>query len=119
VTYGDLVRRSEQLAAALAADLKPGQRVGLLARNHVGFVEAAVAIATVGADAVLMNTGLSGPQLANAGPEAGPAPAAARRGVRGRVGAVDVPCRDLASFADAERRCRRRGRPSGWAGSSS
>src|SRR5262245_58633683 len=51
VTYGELVRRSEELAAALSThfDVKPGDRVALLARNHVGFVEAAVAIATVGA----------------------------------------------------------------------
>ena len=37
--------------------------VGVLCRNHRGFVEASVVAGKLGADAVLLNTGFSGPQL--------------------------------------------------------
>ena len=100
VTYGELVRRSEQQAAVLRTDLSPGDRVGLLARNHIGFVEAAVAIATVGADAVLMNTGLSGPQMATLAQKLGLRLLLHDAEFAGVVAAAGVPHLDLASFAD-------------------
>src|SRR5680860_103943 len=56
--YRDLWRRSQAVAAGLAArGVGPGERVGLLARNHRGFVEVATAVAAAGADLVLLNTG--------------------------------------------------------------
>ncbi|HEY2949793.1 MAG TPA: AMP-binding protein [Micromonosporaceae bacterium] len=66
VTYGELVRRSERLAGSLrdAVGLREGDRVGLLCRNHAPMVEAMVAANLLGADAVLVNTGLSAVQLA-------------------------------------------------------
>lgn len=64
--YRELWRRSQAIAAGLAArDVGPGIRVGLLARNHLGFVEAATAVAAAGADLVLLNTGFAAPQLAD------------------------------------------------------
>ena len=60
-TYGELLERSEKLARAL--DLDPGDRVGLLLRNSAAMIETLVAVTMVGADPVLLNTGLSGPQL--------------------------------------------------------
>jgi fatty-acyl-CoA synthase len=64
--YRELWRRSQAIAAALGArGVGPGVRVGLLARNHRGFVEAATAMAAVGGDLVLLNTGFAGPQLAD------------------------------------------------------
>jgi acyl-CoA synthetase (AMP-forming)/AMP-acid ligase II len=66
LTYADLLSRSERLARSLrgAVGLRPGDRVGLLCRNHAGLVEALLAANMLGADAVLVNTGLSAPQLA-------------------------------------------------------
>ena len=65
-TYRELWRRSQAIAAGLAArGVRPGDRVGLLARNHVGFVEAMAGVAATGADLVLLNTGFAGPQLAD------------------------------------------------------
>jgi acyl-CoA synthetase (AMP-forming)/AMP-acid ligase II len=66
VSYRRLLRRSQRLAGALAATrgIKPKDRVGLLCRNHAGFIEAMVACSIIGADAVLVNTALSAPQLA-------------------------------------------------------
>src|SRR4051794_18929805 len=63
-TYGELDERTDRLANALRADgLRPGERVGLLCRDHRFFVEGAVAVNKAGADLVLLNTSFSGPQL--------------------------------------------------------
>jgi acyl-CoA synthetase (AMP-forming)/AMP-acid ligase II len=66
ISYGRLLDRAERLARSLrgSADLRPGDRVGLLCRNHAGMVEAMLAVNLLGADTVLVNTGLSGQQLA-------------------------------------------------------
>ncbi|PWV47815.1 AMP-binding protein [Nocardiopsis sp. L17-MgMaSL7] len=64
-TFGEM----NQLGRALARDLHDlgvgqGTRVGILCRNHSGLVQAAVACGRLGADAVLLNTGLAaGPLL--------------------------------------------------------
>jgi fatty-acyl-CoA synthase len=64
VTYEALHPRSHALARSLAhRGVGPGSRVGLLQRNHRGFVESLVAAALCGADVVLLNTGFSSPQL--------------------------------------------------------
>jgi acyl-CoA synthetase (AMP-forming)/AMP-acid ligase II len=66
ISYRRLVRRTDRLARALGAvaGVRAGDRIGILCRNHGGMVELMVAAATVGADPVLVNTGLSAPQLA-------------------------------------------------------
>ncbi|MCM4080228.1 AMP-binding protein [Paractinoplanes hotanensis] len=63
LTYAELLDRSSRLAAALP--VQPRDRVGLLCRNSAEMVVALIGIATRGADPVLINTGLSGPQLAD------------------------------------------------------
>lgn len=63
-TYADLFRRSCRVGAALRGlGVTPGQRVGLLARNHVGALETMVGVSVLGADLVLCNTGLVAEQL--------------------------------------------------------
>jgi acyl-CoA synthetase (AMP-forming)/AMP-acid ligase II len=65
LTFGQLEERTSTLAAALAArGIRDGVRVGLLCRNHRGFIEATVALAKVGADTLFLNTGFAGPQVA-------------------------------------------------------
>ncbi|MEO7269422.1 MAG: AMP-binding protein, partial [Knoellia sp.] len=65
VSYGELLARSEQVSELLSArGFRPGQRLGLLARNHVGAIEIMTGASAVGIDLVLMNTGLSAGQLA-------------------------------------------------------
>ena len=61
VTYAGLLARVQRLARQLPVG--PGDRVGVLRRNSTGMVETLAAVAQRGADPVLMNTGLSGPQL--------------------------------------------------------
>ena len=66
LTYRQLLRRAERLGLALrgVAGVGPGDRVGLMCRNHAGMVEGMLAASLLGADTVLINTGLSGQQLA-------------------------------------------------------
>jgi fatty-acyl-CoA synthase len=64
-TFGQLEARSNAVAHGLAAmGVRAGDAVGLLARNHAGFVEASIALAKVGANTLLLNTGFAGRQLA-------------------------------------------------------
>lgn len=65
VTYGDLAYRVQRLANALRAAyaITPGDRVGLLCRNSAAMFESMLAIGTIGADVVLVNTGLGPGQL--------------------------------------------------------
>jgi acyl-CoA synthetase (AMP-forming)/AMP-acid ligase II len=63
-TYRTLWRDARRVAAGLSArGVGPDTRVGLLCRNHLGFVEWLVAVLATGADVVLLNTGFAGPQL--------------------------------------------------------
>ena len=65
ITYATLWDRSQRIAGALLVrGVGEGSRVGLLCRNHRGFVEWLVAASATGADVVLLNTGFAAPQLA-------------------------------------------------------
>ncbi|KGN32070.1 acyl-CoA synthetase [Knoellia sinensis KCTC 19936] len=65
ITYAELLNRSERVALLLhEKGFRQGQRLGLLARNHVGAIEIMTAASSIGVDLVLMNTGFSASQLA-------------------------------------------------------
>lgn len=67
LSHVELHDRTNRLANAFAAmGIGPGDRVGLLARDHRGFVETLVAVSKLGADVLLLNTSFSGPQLRDA-----------------------------------------------------
>jgi acyl-CoA synthetase (AMP-forming)/AMP-acid ligase II len=73
LTWGDLHRRSNALARALAArGVREGDCVAVLCRNHRGFVDACVATAKLGADILLLNTAFAGPQLVDVLEREGP-----------------------------------------------
>ncbi len=56
--------RTSRAAVGLAArGLGPPSVMGVMCRNHHGFVEALVAAGKLGVDVVLLNTGFAGPQL--------------------------------------------------------
>lgn len=64
LTYSELDRRSSAVARGLiASGIGPGDQVGLLARNSVEFVLAALAVAKVGANLLYLNTGFAPPTL--------------------------------------------------------
>jgi fatty-acyl-CoA synthase len=67
ITFADLDARSNALAHALEEiGVARGTTVGLLARNHHGFVESTIALAKLGAHIVMLNTSMAGPQLREA-----------------------------------------------------
>jgi acyl-CoA synthetase (AMP-forming)/AMP-acid ligase II len=66
LTFRELHERTNALAHALAADgLGEGDSVGLMMRNHRGFLETTIACSKLGCHVVLFNTAFSGPQLAD------------------------------------------------------
>jgi acyl-CoA synthetase (AMP-forming)/AMP-acid ligase II len=66
LTWRQLDERINALAAALQ-DLPSGQPkvIGVMCRNHRGFVEALVAANRIGSDVVLLNTSFAGPAMAD------------------------------------------------------
>ena len=65
LSFARLNARTNALARGLHAEgVREGESVAVLCRNHRGFVEAAVAASKLGANAVCMNTGFAGPQIA-------------------------------------------------------
>ncbi|MCP2336463.1 AMP-binding protein [Actinomadura rupiterrae] len=63
LTHAELERRVAVLATALRSRVEESDRVGVLCRNHRGFVEAVLAVSRLGNDVVLLNTDFSAPQL--------------------------------------------------------
>ena len=70
LTWRQLDERINALAVALQQGL-PGPRagmpkvIGVMCRNHRGFVEAVVASSRIGSDVVLLNTSFAGPAMAD------------------------------------------------------
>ena len=63
LTFGELDRRGDAFAAALQT-LPSAKVVGIMARNHRGFVDALIAANRIGADVLLLNTSFAGPAMA-------------------------------------------------------
>jgi acyl-CoA synthetase (AMP-forming)/AMP-acid ligase II len=66
LTFAELDQRANAVAAALQ-ELDGGspRRVGIMCRNHRGFVDAMAAADRLGADVLLLNTSFTGPALAD------------------------------------------------------
>jgi acyl-CoA synthetase (AMP-forming)/AMP-acid ligase II len=64
LTYSEVDQRTNALAHSLAdAGVVEGDAVGIMCRNHRGFIEATAAVSKLGADALFLNTAFAGPQL--------------------------------------------------------
>ena len=64
LSYSDVDTRTNALAHALSdAGLVEGDAVGVMCRNHRGFIEATIALSKLGADALYLNTAFAGPQI--------------------------------------------------------
>jgi acyl-CoA synthetase (AMP-forming)/AMP-acid ligase II len=65
LSFSEVNVRTNAIANALSdAGIVEGDRVGIMCRNHRGFVEATIAVSKLGADALYLNTAFAGPQLA-------------------------------------------------------
>ncbi len=73
LTWERLQRRTNALAHSFAAmGIGPGDGVGIMCRNHRGFIETTLAAAKIGASALYLNTMFAGPQLAEVTRREGP-----------------------------------------------
>ncbi|HET7444934.1 MAG TPA: acyl-CoA synthetase [Solirubrobacterales bacterium] len=73
LTWERLHRRSNALAHSFAAmGIGYGDGVGIMCRNHRGFIEATLAAAKLGASALYLNTMFAGPQLVEVTRREGP-----------------------------------------------
>jgi fatty-acyl-CoA synthase len=64
LSFSELDHRSSALGSGLSArGVRPGETVGILCRNHRGFLDATFATAKLGARTLYLNTDFSGPQL--------------------------------------------------------
>jgi uncharacterized membrane protein len=64
LTFEEVDARTNRLAHSLSdAGVKEGDGVGIMCRNHRGFVDATIAVAKLGAHSLYLNTAFAGPQL--------------------------------------------------------
>ncbi|MDT5003128.1 MAG: hypothetical protein QOJ24_304 [Mycobacterium sp.] len=63
LTWRELDQHSDALAAALQGLPSKPTVIGIMARNHRGFVESLIAANRIGADVLLLNTSFAGPAL--------------------------------------------------------
>jgi acyl-CoA synthetase (AMP-forming)/AMP-acid ligase II len=73
LTFEQLQRRTNALARAFERmGIGDGDGIGIMCRNHRGFIEATLAAAKLGASALYLNTMFAGPQLAEVTRREGP-----------------------------------------------
>ena len=73
LTFGRMHRRSNALARAFAEmGIEHGDGIGVMCRNHRGFVETTLAAAKLGASTLYLNTMFAGPQLVEVTRREGP-----------------------------------------------
>jgi acyl-CoA synthetase (AMP-forming)/AMP-acid ligase II len=66
LTFREIHERTNALARGLKADgIGVGDSIGLMCRNHRGFIDAVIAASKIGANVLFLNTAFSGPQLAD------------------------------------------------------
>jgi acyl-CoA synthetase (AMP-forming)/AMP-acid ligase II len=64
LSYSEVNARTNALAHSLSdAGVVEGDGVGIMCRNHRGFIEATIAVSKLGADALYLNTAFAAPQL--------------------------------------------------------
>ena len=106
LTYQELHERSNALARAFAElGVEEGHGVGIMARNHRGFIEATLAAAKLGASSLYLNTMFAGPQLAEVMEREGPQLLVHDEEFGGLLEKVDTKLRRVLAWVD--------GRPEG------
>lgn len=95
--------RSNALAHAFAAmGIGPGDGVGIMCRNHRGFIEATLAAAKLGASALYLNTMFAGPQLVEVTRREEPKALVYDEEFAGLLDGVDEGIARIVAWADGE-----------------
>jgi acyl-CoA synthetase (AMP-forming)/AMP-acid ligase II len=96
-------RRTNALAHALAGmGIGPGDGVGIMCRNHRGFIEATLAAAKLGASALYLNTMFAGPQLVEVTRREEPKALVYDEEFTGLLDGVDEGITRIVAWADGE-----------------
>ena len=102
-------RRTNALAHAFAGmGIGPGDGVGIMCRNHRGFIEATLAAAKLGASALYLNTMFAGPQLVEVTRREGPKALVYDEEFAGLLDGVDEGIERIVAWTDGDGRGRRR-----------
>jgi acyl-CoA synthetase (AMP-forming)/AMP-acid ligase II len=95
--------RSNALAHSLAQlGIGPGDGVGVMCRNHRGFIETTLAAAKLGASALYLNTMFAGPQLAEVTKREGPKALVYDEEFTGLLAGVDPSVKRIVAWCDGE-----------------
>ena len=98
-------RRSNALAHAFERmGIGYGDGVGIMCRNHRGFIEATLAAAKLGASALYLNTMFAGPQLVEVIRREGPKALVYDEEFAGLLDGVDEGVTRIVAWTDGERR---------------
>jgi fatty-acyl-CoA synthase len=96
-------RRSNALAHAFAAmGIGPGDGIGIMCRNHRGFIETTLAAAKLGASALYLNTMFAGPQLVEVTRREEPKALVYDEEFAGLLDGVDESIARIVAWADGE-----------------
>jgi fatty-acyl-CoA synthase len=103
LSWERLHRRSNALAHSLAdLGLVPGDGLGIMCRNHRGFLEATLAAAKLGVSALYLNTMFAGPQLAEVTKREGPKALVYDEEFTDLLGAVDPSVQRIVGWCDGD-----------------
>jgi acyl-CoA synthetase (AMP-forming)/AMP-acid ligase II len=103
LSFERLHRRSNALAHGLAQlGIGYGDGVGIMCRNHRGFIEATLATAKLGASALYLNTMFAGPQLAEVTRREGPKALIYDEEFAGLLDGVDESVERIVAWTDGE-----------------
>ncbi len=103
LTFEQLHRRSNALAHAFERmGIGHGDGVGIMCRNHRGFIEATLAAAKLGASALYLNTMFAGPQLTEVTRREGPKALVYDEEFTELLGGVDDGVQRVVGWTDGE-----------------
>ncbi len=103
LSWERLHRRTNALAHSLAEmGIGYGDGVGIMCRNHRGFVEATLASAKLGASALYLNTMFAGPQLAEVTKREGPKALVCDEEFTDLLSGVDPSVQRIVGWCDGE-----------------
>src|SRR3954470_10004019 len=103
LSWERLHRRSNALADSFARlGIGSGDGIGIMCRNHRGFVEATLAAAKLGASALYLNTMFAGPQLAEVTVREGPKALIYDEEFTGLLSGVDPAVQRIVAWCEGE-----------------
>jgi len=103
LTFSQLHRRTNALAHSFRRmGIGHGDGVGIMCRNHRGFIEATLAAAKLGASALYLNTMFAGPQLAEVTRREGPKALVYDEEFGELLGGVDESVQRVVAWTDGD-----------------